>query len=213
MMTVGSMLRSARIARKLSIEDVEKATRIRKKFLTAIEADDFTSIPSPAYAKGFIRNYSDFVGLDQSRVLAFFRRQTMEAPKSTLLPKGMAEPLNASVIRLTPGRFLMLVILGFAAAFIAYFGLQVRRIQHPPVLSVESPADGIIISDRRIDVLGRTDPDATVSVNGIGILVRSDGKFFDQVSLEPGSNLITISSTSRFGKSVTETLTVTVMPQ
>ncbi|MCJ7826477.1 hypothetical protein MUP56_02585, partial [Patescibacteria group bacterium] len=50
---------------------------------------------------------------------------------------------------------------------------------------------------------GKTSSDATVTVNGVSVLVRSDGNFFDQVSLDPGVNTITITATSRFGKSTT----------
>jgi hypothetical protein len=54
-----------------------------------------------------------------------------------------------------------------------------------------------------VDILGKTDPDATVTINGINVLVRADGKFFDQVPLNSGVNKITIIATSRFGKTTT----------
>ena len=202
MKSVGSLLRETRIGKGILLEDVEKATRIRYKFLEAIEDDDYQSLPSSAYAKGFVKNYSEFLGLDSQMTLAFLRRQSQEATKQSLLPKKPNAP-EESLFRLTPGRFLTLLLGICIVLFLSYFIFQYRQLQQPPLLTIEAPKQDIIVEEAKVDVLGRTSPDATVTVNGVSILVRSDGKFFDQVSLEPGVNTITITSTSRFGKSTT----------
>ncbi|MBI4062427.1 helix-turn-helix domain-containing protein [Candidatus Gottesmanbacteria bacterium] len=203
MKTVGSIFRQAREKKRLTLDDVERATKIRKKFLSDIEQDDYTNLPSPAYAKGFVKNYSDFLGLDGTNVLAYFRRQTKEASKSSLLPKRVDAALAPAPLRMTPGRFLGLLVGALVIMFIGYLGLQYRTIQLPPALSIKSPKENVIANDERIEVLGTTDPDATVTINGVSVLVRSDGKFFDQVELDTGVNKITVIATSRFGKSRT----------
>ncbi len=205
MKTVGGILREARVSRHYSLEQVEAATKIRCKFLEAIESDDYSKLPSLAYAKGFVKNYSAYLGLDSDTVLAFFRRQTSEIPRATLLPKGMTEPLNKPWFYLTPGRFLGLVIALLATVFLFYFGVQYRRLNQSPRLTIESPKDQTMTTDKRVDVLGQTDPDATVTVNGFSVVVRSDGKFFSQVVLETGVNTLTVVATSRFGKATTVT--------
>lgn len=202
MKSVGSILRDARLGKGILLEDVEKATKIRRKFLDAIETDDYSLIPSIAYAKGFIKNYSEFLGLDSQMTLAFFRRQSQDVSKQSILPKKSIVPEN-SLFRLTPGRFLMVLLGGCILLFLSYFIVQYRRLQLSPTLNIEKPEQEKIIEDRKVDVLGSTEPDATVMVNGVSVLVRSDGKFFDQVSLDPGVNTITITATSRFGKSTT----------
>lgn len=204
MKTVGSILKEARVAHGYTLPQVEEATKIRQKFLTAIESDDYSTLPSISYAKGFVKNYSDFLGLNSRTILAFFRRQTVDTARSALLPKGVDAPLNRSWFQLTPGRFVGLLVAFFACLFLVYLGFQYRTLYQPPKLDVESPdASGTVVSERRIDVLGKTDPDATVTINGISVLVRSDGKFFDQVNLEAGVNKITVTATSRFGKTTT----------
>jgi cytoskeletal protein RodZ len=203
MNTVGGMLRQARSAQKLTLEDVERGTKIRLKFLKAIENDDFKTMPSLSYAKGFVKNYSEFLRLDSNVMLAFFRRQIADVPRSMLLPKGVEEPLNPSRIQLTPGRFVILVVTALVVLFLAYLGFQYRALQQSPRLSVESPIDQAVVSEKRIEVFGKTDPDATVTINGVSVLVRGDGKFFDQVTLESGVNKITIIATSRLGKTTT----------
>jgi cytoskeletal protein RodZ len=203
MKTVGVILREARLSKKLSFSDVEVATKIRMKFLTAIEEDDFSSMPSLSYAKGFVKNYSEFLGLDSVTVLAFFRRQIADVPKSSLLPKGMEEPLNRSAFQLTPARFVGSIVVVLVLLFLGYLANQYRSFQLPPNLSVDSPKNQQIVADSRIEVMGTTDSDATVTINGTSVLVRGDGKFFDQVALNPGVNKITVVSTSRLGKTRT----------
>jgi cytoskeletal protein RodZ len=203
MRTVGQMLKEKRIAKGLSLQNVEAATKIRLKFLDAMESDEYTKLPSLAYAKGFVKNYSEFLGLKSADMLAFFRRQTKEVPKNSLLPKGMSDSLKQSHLRLTPSRFIILIGVFLFITFLLYFGLQYRRLQQPPSLTIDSPKDGLVTSERRVDVFGKTDSDATVTVNGTSVLVRGDGKFFDQLSLDLGVNKVTIVANSRFGKSVT----------
>ncbi|HCM82834.1 TPA: hypothetical protein DIS60_05730 [Patescibacteria group bacterium] len=202
MKSVGFILRDTRQKKGILLEDVEKATKIRRKFLEAIENDDYTLIPSLAYAKGFVKNYSEFLGLDSAVILAFFRRQSRDVSKTSLLPKEALET-DHSLFQLTPGRFLMLLLGVCTILFLSYFIVQYRRLQQPPGLRIEKPEKEKVVEDRKVDVLGSTDLDATVTVNGVSVLVRSDGKFFDQVTLTPGVNTITITATSRFGKSTT----------
>ena len=64
MADIGDKLRSAREAKGLSIEDIEKATKIQSRYLTAIEDDDFDKLPGDFYVRAFIRQYAQVVGLD-----------------------------------------------------------------------------------------------------------------------------------------------------
>lgn len=211
MKTVGAVLRESRLSKGYSLADIERATKIRAKFLEAIEEDDFGRIPGGSYAKGFVKNYAEYLGVSTSTILAFFRRQTREAPRGAIVPRGLAKPLNRSFI-LTPGRFLALVVSVLVIIFLTYLGWQYRQIQLAPPLSLESPKEEFVSEEARLEVIGSTDPDATVTVNGVSVLVRSDGRFFDQVKLELGVNTITIAATSRFGKATTITRDVGYQP-
>jgi cytoskeletal protein RodZ len=208
MKTVGEMLREARVNKSLSLQEVEEGTKIRLKFLNAIESNDFSVMPSLSYAKGFVKNYSDYLGLNTNTVLAFFRRQTVEVPKSSLLPKGMGEPLNRSSLQLTPGKFITLIAIVLVSLFLVYLGLQYRTLQQPPTLVIDDPKNQAVVTDKRIDILGKTDPDATITINGVSVLVRSDGKFFEQITLDPGVNKLSIVATSRLGKTTTQVIEV-----
>lgn len=64
MFQIGASLREARTRRGLSSADVQKAIRIRERYLTALEEERWEQLPGDAYAKGFLRTYAEFLGLD-----------------------------------------------------------------------------------------------------------------------------------------------------
>ncbi len=212
MKTVGTILQEARVAKELTPADVERATKIRQKYILAMESDDFGALPSPSYAKGFVRNYGEFLGLSSESVMAFFRRQAGDSTKTSLLPKGVSEPLNAPLVHLTPGRFIGLIVSALVAVFLLYLGGQYFHIGKAPPLLLTSPMNQQIVAEGRVVVEGKTDPDTTVSINGVSTIVRDDGRFYEQVPLESGVNKITITATSRFGKTTSEVREVGYQP-
>ncbi len=72
MATIGEALRAAREAKGLSLEAASNATRIRLKQLEALEASDLSAFASPPQARGFLRNYAEYLGLDAEALLASF---------------------------------------------------------------------------------------------------------------------------------------------
>jgi transcriptional regulator with XRE-family HTH domain len=61
---VGLVLERARKDRGLSLEEAERATKIRKRYLIGLEQDDYTVLPDAVYARGFLKTYANFLGLD-----------------------------------------------------------------------------------------------------------------------------------------------------
>lgn len=212
MKTVGNMLREARLTRGLTPADIERAIKIREKYILAIEDDNFAALPSPSYAKGFVRNYAEYLGLPTDAAMAFFRRQMTDVSKASLLPKGVSEPLNASWLHLTPGRFVAILVGILLVIFFFYLGNQYFRIGKAPPLTIKSPENQQIVSSSRVVVEGQSDRDATVTINGISTIVRDDGRFYEQVAVSPGVNKITVTATSRFGKVTTITREVGYQP-
>ena len=69
MFEIGNTLREARLRRGLDILDCEAETKIRAKYLRAMEEEQFDLMPSPTYVRGFLRAYADFLDLDGRLVL------------------------------------------------------------------------------------------------------------------------------------------------
>ncbi len=66
---LGHILREAREARGLSLAEVESETRINSRFLAALEEGEYQALPTPVHVRGFLRNYSRFLGLDPQPLL------------------------------------------------------------------------------------------------------------------------------------------------
>ena len=64
MFEIGSSLREARIRQGYDLNEAEVGTKIRGKYLDALEEERFDVLPAPTYVKGFLRSYADFLGLD-----------------------------------------------------------------------------------------------------------------------------------------------------
>ncbi len=64
MFEIGGSLREARLKRNLTPADVQKAIRIRDRYLQALEEERWQLLPGDAYVKGFLRTYADYLGLD-----------------------------------------------------------------------------------------------------------------------------------------------------
>jgi cytoskeleton protein RodZ len=75
MTDIGSTLREARMRDRIDISEVETRTKIRAKYLRAIENEEWDLLPGPVYAKSFLRTYGDFLGLDSRMLIDEFKRQ------------------------------------------------------------------------------------------------------------------------------------------
>lgn len=96
--TIGQQLKQEREARYLTLEKASEETRIRRVFLQALEADDYSVMPSAAQGRGFLRNYAAYLELNVDEMIA-------EIQRSTPPPAGVSGPLpqvNLSETELPP---------------------------------------------------------------------------------------------------------------
>jgi cytoskeletal protein RodZ len=90
-LTIGQKLRQAREERGVELSDVEVATKIRVKFLAAMEEDRWGDLPAPAYARGFLDIYARHLGLDQRALLDEYSR-TVEGDRHEAVPGTAIKP-------------------------------------------------------------------------------------------------------------------------
>ncbi len=84
---IGPELRDARLGRGYSLDDCQRATRISRRYLEALEDEDFEALPAPVFARGFLRSYAQYLGLDPT---ALVRRYPGEPrPAETLADVGV----------------------------------------------------------------------------------------------------------------------------
>ena len=84
--SLGPWLRGQREALGLGIEEVERETRIGRRYLEAIEGERYELLPAPVYARGFVRGYARCLGLDEEEALALMPRELPRPPGLDPLP-------------------------------------------------------------------------------------------------------------------------------
>jgi cytoskeleton protein RodZ len=121
MPSIGETLREARMRQRLDIADVEDRTKIRAKYLRALENEEFGMLPGPTFVKTFLRTYAEMLGLDPHVLVeeyrsGFEREDEMEQP---LGPPAVAGRDRRHGPRLGPGSLLLLVLVGIVAVLVA----------------------------------------------------------------------------------------------
>lgn len=118
---LGRTLSQARLARGLTLLDVERDTRISRRYLDALEREDFAVFPAPVYQRAFLRTYAQYLGLDANELLRLFPQRTSEAVSLRPLPEVKAPPVGSVPFNwiLTGGVLLVLLV---AAIFVFRMG-------------------------------------------------------------------------------------------
>lgn len=98
MENVSNMLKEARLAKGLSLEDAEAATSIRKLYLEAVEQGEFDKIPGDVFTKGIIRTYGNFLGLNGPDLVNIYKAQNSGLSKEAVAPQPirMVEKISIS---------------------------------------------------------------------------------------------------------------------
>ena len=78
---IGQTLRETRLRNRVDITEVEAGTKIRAKYLRALENEEWDLLPGPTFVKTFLRSYADYLGLD-SRLLVEEYKQRFERPST-----------------------------------------------------------------------------------------------------------------------------------
>lgn len=92
MIALGTSLREARERRGVDLEEIEAETRIRAEQLLALEAERFDKLPARVYARAFLREYAEFLGLDSDQFVAEFDARFPVVDESPVLPIGLPQP-------------------------------------------------------------------------------------------------------------------------
>lgn len=119
---IGDTLREARMRQKIDITDVESKTKIRAKYLRAMENEEFDLLPGSTFAKSFLRTYADALGLDAHRLVEEYRAQ-YEPRLDSDLPPLSSQPSssrrrNARYERRAPGRRFLAIVAGLVVLIV-----------------------------------------------------------------------------------------------
>ena len=92
MQTIGQKLKQTRESKQLTLEKVFEATRIRVPYLQALEMDDLSVMPSPVQARGYMRNYAEYLGLNFEQLLDEMRNANAQKTSDEII--GPADSMD-----------------------------------------------------------------------------------------------------------------------
>lgn len=197
---LGEVLRAAREAKGADLTRVERDTKIRERYLSALERGEYRELPGAVYTKGFLRNYGSYLGLDPEYLIDLYRLETStisaERPGLSAPPRPMSVRRRRTFV-VTPGAVVAAILTIVVGALVAWIGYQFVTFARTPELQIVQPVGDVSAHpDETITIRGITAPNATIAVTGLpenpSVTADDDGRFEMTVELLPGSNEIHI---------------------
>lgn len=188
-------LYAARERKGVDLYRAERDTKIRARYLAALERGDYRELPGAVYTKGFLRNYALYLGLDPDEILGQWRRERGDATPAPVIavPRPLATPRRG--LTFSPGIVVAALVTVVVLLVGGYLAIQVMRFAKPPTLTVTDPkvATLTVAEDRTSYVLrGRTIPGGSVTVEVAGasrqVSADSTGAWSVAVDLRRGKN-------------------------
>jgi cytoskeletal protein RodZ len=113
MFEIGTSLREARLRQGLDFPEIEQGTKIRGKYLRALEDEQFDLLPAQTYVKGFLRSYAEYLGLDGQLYVDEYNSRFVVGGEDERPPRPRRSPPPSRGVRVQ-SRVLMLTLLGIA---------------------------------------------------------------------------------------------------
>jgi cytoskeletal protein RodZ len=111
MAALGKILSETRISRGLTLDEVERDTRIARRYLEALERDAFDSLPAPVYCRAFLRTYAQYLGLDANEVLRLYPEKGQEPDMAPLPQVTRPAPPTFSLNWIVAGGTILILLL------------------------------------------------------------------------------------------------------
>lgn len=217
---LGETLQLARERKGVDLYRAERDTKIRLRYLSALEDGAYEDLPAPVYTKGFLRNYAIYLGLDPEEVLERWRDE-MEGMRSSERvivappPRPLAAPGRR--VTVTPAMLVTGLVGLVILAFVGYLALQFMRYVETTPVSLTKPADLFSTIDAESTVLeGTAGAGALVTIHGPGQTLyntkaNQEGKWKLEVPLARGRNDFTVVATDPVTQRDSSTLAMTIV--
>ncbi|SRR5258708_931305 len=200
MKTVGNLLKEARLGKGYTRADLSEETKIKSTFIEAIEKGEWNDLPDFEIVSGFVKSMSHFLDIDERQTVSTLRRDY--PPQLIQSPKFKVQE-NKNINRRFVWGPRLTFLVGVCAVILivlGYLGFQYRKFNSPPYLRVDIPTDGQVVTNSSFTVIGKTDPDATVTIDNQSALLNDQGEFSTQIDVSKNTNEIDVVARSRSGK-------------
>ncbi|MGZ8564184.1 MAG: helix-turn-helix domain-containing protein, partial [Candidatus Limnocylindria bacterium] len=216
---LGEVLRTAREAKFIDLTRVERDTKIRLHYLSALERGDYRELPAAVYTKGFLRNYGLYLGLDPEYLVDLYRLESgspTDRPMAGIRPRPVAERQGRPFV-VSSGAVVATILSVLVLAFVIYVVSEIVIFTGTPDLRVTDPAGDVAgYSGLEYTIRGVTEPNATITSQGLRqnptTTADGEGAFSLTIVLVPGATVVTLTAndplTGRDSAAVHRTITV-----
>ena len=221
---LGEVLRTAREAKGVDLNRVERDTKIRARYLSALEQGEYRDLPGAVYTKGFLRNYGVYLGLDPEYLIDLFRLETSGRGSERA---ALAPPPRPIAVRgrrtfvITQSTIVAVLLTVLVLAIFAYIGGQLLVFAATPQLVLVDPPGAVAAYEGTSYTLrGVSAPGSRITISGLteNPIVTADGSgaFAVTVGLRPGTNVVGLAAfdpkTGRTSATVQREITVVSGP-
>ena len=203
MLKAGDLLKRARLKNKFTYTLISSKLKIPVNTIKSLEKNQYKKLPSYTYIIGFIKNYANFLKLDQDKIIAIFKRDYQKNTEK-IIPKGLTKPLNSPWLS-NPNIKAIITTVLLIFLFFIYLGFSFYKLQAPPKLIITQPKTGQELTPPVL-IKGKTNHDATLTLNGKIINLEQDGTFTTVFNGPSGAHELKFISTSRRQKSTQKSL-------
>ena len=202
---LAEQLRTARAEKKLKLKYISEKLNINHRYLKAMENGDFEKLPPGTYGKSFIKEYSTFLGLESDNLIKIFNKITDENQptgsqnfkKNEFFSKQIIKSYNFLNV---PKIAKSIIIIAVVLICFVYLGIYLKNIISPPEIQIIEPMENLVTDKNFINIIGSTEPEAEITINGEIIFNNSEGIFTKRINLKNGINTITVTAKKKYSR-------------
>ena len=194
------LIRNARMAKKLDLQKIANTLKINIKYLEALESGTYSNLPKGLYGKSFIREYATYLKLNPNDIVKMYEAET-EGRKSSVQEDLFSKKVPKSFYFLTVPKIVKNFLIVFSVTIVLlYLGYYIKNLLNQPSLVVYSPEKDDIIKEHTVEIKGKTELEAEITINSETILADREGYFNKTINLSDGVNIINISAKKKYSK-------------
>jgi transcriptional regulator with XRE-family HTH domain len=202
---LGERIKRTRRKKQISLAKMESLTKIRSRYIEALERGEYDNLPGDIYIKGFLRKIARVLHMDEARLIGLYLTEIRGKPRHLSLDvmKGISEARFV----ITPK--MIFIFLGIAAFLLlgGYLWYQISGFAAAPTLKIAKPVkEDLIVKTDHLIIAGTTDPGTNLTINGQVVPIDLNGQFFEDIKLKNGLNQITLIAANKIGKEISKTI-------
>ena len=212
----GQFIRESRESRKLDIDFCSASLKIHRRFLEAIENNNYQIFDNYYQAQGFVQNYLEFLEISLKDYVPRWRKEFYDAFETDhQVIKNYYKPKKKRTYNVTFTLDKLIYLIGGVATIciLTWIGLSIRALQALPLLDITNPQNNFVTTEDLIDVFGKVDKDAELRINNEKIIIQTDGSFSTSLKLVEGFNTFKFTSKNPYGVTNDKVLQIIYRPK